>query len=100
MAIEAETRAEIAEKPSVEKPLEHMIVGIDGAFVKATRSRNQRKNFEIVLGRIKARGRQEKSSPPSAISMISRVSGFALLFAAADVGPPPTSLFSLMARTP
>jgi hypothetical protein len=29
-----------------------MIVGIDGAFVKATRSKNQRKNFEIVLGRI------------------------------------------------
>ena len=60
MAIEAETRAEIAEKSSVEKPVEHMIVGIDGAFVKATRSRNQRKNFEIVLGRIEARGRQEK----------------------------------------
>ena len=59
-AIEAETRAEIAEKPSVEKPVEHMIVGIDGAFVKATRSKNQRKNFEIVLGRIEACGRQEK----------------------------------------
>ena len=37
-----------------------MIVGIDGAFVKATRSKNQRKNFEIVLGRIEACGRQEK----------------------------------------
>ena len=59
-AIEAETRAEIAEKPSVEKPVEHMIVGIDRAFVKATRSKNQRKNFEIVLGRIEACGRQEK----------------------------------------
>ena len=58
--IEAETRAEIVEKPSVEKPVEHMIVGIDGAFVKATRSKNQRKNFEIVLGRIEASGCQEK----------------------------------------
>ncbi len=59
-AIEAETRAEIAEKPSVEKPVDHMIVGIDGAFVKATRSKNQRKNFEIVLGRIEARDRGGK----------------------------------------
>ena len=37
-AIEAETRAEIAEKPSVEKLVDQMIVGIDGAFVKASRS--------------------------------------------------------------
>ncbi|MGB5083155.1 MAG: ISKra4 family transposase [Methylocystis silviterrae] len=58
--IEAETRAEISEKPSVEKPVERMIVGIDGAFVKATRSKNQRRNFEIVLGRIEACGRQDK----------------------------------------
>jgi hypothetical protein len=59
-AIEAETKVEIAEKPKVEKPVEHMIVGIDGAFVKATRSKNQRKNFKIVLGRIEASGSQEK----------------------------------------
>ncbi|MGB5086609.1 MAG: hypothetical protein WBO09_18905 [Methylocystis silviterrae] len=77
-----------------------MIGGIDGAFVKATRSKNQRKNFEIVLGRIEASGRQEKSSPPSAISMISRVSGFVPLSAAPDVGPPPSSPFSLTERTP
>jgi hypothetical protein len=38
--IEAATRAEIAEKPSVEGPVEHMIVSVDGAFVKATRSKN------------------------------------------------------------
>ena len=50
--IEAETRAEIAEKPTVARPADHMIVGIDGAFVKAARTKNQRKNFEIVLGRI------------------------------------------------
>jgi hypothetical protein len=50
--IEAETRAEIAEKPPVARPADHMIVGIDGAFVKAARTKNQRKNFEIVLGRI------------------------------------------------
>jgi hypothetical protein len=50
--IEAETRAEIAEKPIVARPADHMIVGIDGAFVKAARTKNQRKNFEIVLGRI------------------------------------------------
>ncbi len=59
-AIEAETRAEIAEKPSVEKPVDQMTVGIDGAFVKATHSKNQRKNFEVVLGRIEACGRGEK----------------------------------------
>jgi hypothetical protein len=58
--IEAETKAEITGKPSVEKPVEHMIVGIDGAFVKATRSKNQRRNFEIVLGRIEASGRRDK----------------------------------------
>ena len=98
--IEAETRAEIVEKPSVEKPVEHMIVGIDGAFVKATRSKNQRKNFEIVLGRIEASGRQEKSSPRSAISMISHVSGFVPLFVAPDAGPPPSSPFFLTGRTP
>ena len=40
--IEADTRAEIAEKPSVEKPVEHMIVDIDGAFVKTTHSKSQR----------------------------------------------------------
>ncbi len=59
-AIETETRAEIAGKPTVEKPVEHLIVGIDGALVKATRSKNQRRNFEIVLGRIEPCGRQDK----------------------------------------
>ena len=44
--IEAETKAQISEMPSVEKPVEHMIFGIDGAIVKATRSKNQRRNFE------------------------------------------------------
>jgi hypothetical protein len=58
--IEAETRAEIATKPNVERPVDHMIVGIDGAFVKAARTKNQRKNFEIVLGRIEASGRSRK----------------------------------------
>jgi len=38
--IEAGTRGESAEKPSVEGPVEHMIVSVDGAFVKATRSKN------------------------------------------------------------
>ena len=60
-AIEAETRAEIAEKPKIEKPVDHVTVGIDGAFVKATRSKNQRKNFKIVLARIEVNGRQEKT---------------------------------------
>ena len=58
--IEAETRVEIATKPNVERPVDHMIVGIDGAFVKATRTKHQRKNFEIVLGRIEASGRSRK----------------------------------------
>jgi hypothetical protein len=56
-AIEAETRAEIAAKPNVERPAEHVIVGIDGAFVKATHSKNQRKHLEVVLGRIETIGR-------------------------------------------
>ena len=60
MAIEAETRSEIAEKPRVKTPVDQMIVGIDGAFVKATHSKNQRRNFEVVLGRIEACGRGEK----------------------------------------
>lgn len=50
--IEAETGAEIAEQPTVARPADHMMVGIDGAFVKDARTKNQRKNFEIVLGRI------------------------------------------------
>ncbi len=56
-AIEAETKAEIAAKSIVEDPAEHMTVGIDGAFVGATHSKNQRKQFEVVLGRIEAAGR-------------------------------------------
>ncbi len=45
-------KAEIAGKPMAEKPAEHMIVGLDGASAGATRSKNQRKHFEVVLGRI------------------------------------------------
>jgi len=55
--IKAETRTEIAAKSVVEKPADHMIVGIDGAFVSATHSKNQRKQFEVVLGRIDSAGR-------------------------------------------
>jgi len=39
-----------------------MIVSVDGAFVKATRSKNQCKNFEIAVGRIEACGRQFRMS--------------------------------------
>jgi hypothetical protein len=56
-AIEAEMRAEIDAKPIAEQPAEHMIFGIDGTFVRATRSKNQRKHFEVVLGRIETAGR-------------------------------------------
>lgn len=42
-AIEAEMKAEIDAKPIAEQPAEHMIFGIDGTFVGATRSKNQRK---------------------------------------------------------
>lgn len=59
-AIEGEMRPEIAAKPIVEKPAEHMIVGIDGAFVKATHLKNQRKHFEVVLGRVESLGRGSK----------------------------------------
>jgi hypothetical protein len=59
-AIEAETRVEIAANSIVEKPAEHMTVGIDGAFVGATHSKNQRKQFEVVLGRIEAAGRRSE----------------------------------------
>jgi hypothetical protein len=59
-AIEAEMRAEIAAKSIVEKPAEHMIVGIDGAFVGATHSKNRRKQFEVVLGWIEAAGRRSE----------------------------------------
>ena len=76
--IEAETRAEIAEKPTVATPADHMIVGIDGTFVKAARTKNQRKNFEksysagSTLGAVRGR-----FSPRSAISMIWLAKGFA-----------------------
>jgi len=33
-----------------------MIVGIDGAFVRATSLKNQRRHFEVVLGRIEPIG--------------------------------------------
>jgi hypothetical protein len=100
-AIEAETRAEIAEKPSVEKPVELMIVGIDGAFVKATRPKNQRKNFEIVLGRIEACGHQEKIfASVRDLDDLARERVRSALRSAPDVGQPPRSLFSLTERTP
>jgi hypothetical protein len=40
-----QARAEIAAKSIVEKPAEHMTVGIDGAFAGATHSKNQRKIY-------------------------------------------------------
>jgi hypothetical protein len=49
-AIEAELKAEVAAKPMAEQPAEHMIAGLDGASAGATRSKNQRKHFEVVLG--------------------------------------------------
>ena len=58
-AIEAEMKAEIDAKPIAEQPAEHMIFGIDGTFVGATRSKNQRKHFEAVLGRIETVGTSE-----------------------------------------
>lgn len=99
--IEAETRAEIAEKPSVDKPVEHMTVSIDGAFVKATRSKNQ----NAGISRSSSAGSkpavaETKSLPQSAISMNSRVSGFVRLSAALDVGSPPISLFSPTEKAP
>ncbi|WP_169741602.1 ISKra4 family transposase [Beijerinckia mobilis] len=50
--IEEEIQAEIATRPLAEKPVEQMTVGIDGAFVRAASSKNQRRHFEIVLGKI------------------------------------------------
>lgn len=58
--IEAETAVEMSVKPIPAVPVEDMIVGIDGAFVKAIRARTQRKDFEIVLGRIEATGRDSE----------------------------------------
>jgi hypothetical protein len=52
--IEAETKADISERAVAGKTADHMVVGIDGAFVVATRSRTQRRHFEVVLGRIEA----------------------------------------------
>jgi hypothetical protein len=52
--IEAETVAEISERPIATTPAEQMVVGIDGAYVAATRSKMQRRHFEVVLGRIEA----------------------------------------------
>lgn len=52
--IEAETTAEISERSVVAAPAESMVVGIDGAYVAATRTHMQRRHFEVVLGRIEA----------------------------------------------
>lgn len=98
--IEAETRAEIAEKPTVATPADHMIVGIDGAFVKAARTKiNERisKSYSAgsTLGAVRGR-----FSPRSAISMIWLAKGFARLFAPLDVGRPPILRSSPTARTP
>jgi hypothetical protein len=52
--IEAETAAEISERSAPPAPAENMVVGIDGAYVAATRTRMQRRHFEVVLGRVEA----------------------------------------------
>jgi hypothetical protein len=56
--IEAETVAEISNKPAPVTPTENMVVGIDGGFVGATRAHMQRRHFEVVLGRIEAPDRR------------------------------------------
>jgi len=53
-------QAEIATKPIVKEPADQMIVGIDGAFVRATSLKNQRRQFEVVLGRIEPIGGSDK----------------------------------------
>ena len=72
-AIEAETRAEIAEKRSIEKPVDHIIVGINGAFVEATRSKVAQKFNRARPIEAAATGRNFAAA---AISMISRARRF------------------------
>lgn len=58
-----ELRNAIPKKSSariVKEPADQMIVGIDGAFVGATSSKNQRRHFEVVLGRIEPIGGSSK----------------------------------------
>src|ERR1700722_17518098 len=51
--IEEEIRAEIDPPCVVPEPAERMVVGIDGAFVKAGHTRpGQRHQFEILTGRV------------------------------------------------
>jgi hypothetical protein len=51
--IEEEIRAEIDHPRDVPEPAERMVVGIDGAFVKAGHTRpGQRHQFEILTGRV------------------------------------------------
>jgi hypothetical protein len=53
--IEEEIRGEIDHPRVVPEPAERMVVGIDGAFVKAGHTRpGQRHQFEILTGRIEA----------------------------------------------
>lgn len=52
--IEAETVAETSNRSAATTPAENMVVGIDGAYVAATRTHMQRRHFEVVLGRIEA----------------------------------------------
>ena len=53
--IEEEIRWEIDHPRVVPEPAERMVVGIDGAFVKAGHTRpGQRHQFEILTGRVEA----------------------------------------------
>jgi hypothetical protein len=96
-AIEAETKAEIAAKSTVEEPAEHTIVGIDGAFVGATDSKNQREQFEVVLGRIEAAGGSEIFAAVRDLDDLARERVRAALRKA---GRGPGSPFSRTERTP
>ncbi len=51
--IDEEIRRDIAENRKPDKPAKHMIIGIDGAFVKGRRP-TDRASLEIITGRIEA----------------------------------------------
>lgn len=56
-AIEDELQDCIEHERTTAGPVESMVVGIDGAFVKAVPTETRRKDLEVVVGRIEVSGR-------------------------------------------
>ncbi len=61
-AIEDELRGSVEHEQAAAGPVESMVVGIDGAFVKLVPTEARRGDLDVIIGRIEVPGRQSEIS--------------------------------------